>query len=46
MAKGLDTMPVVAECRNVVEGISNGDFKKAAVNGGLLSLYSMAGGNS
>ena len=29
MDKGINAMPVISECRDVVDGISNGDFKKA-----------------
>ena len=36
--------PVVSECKNMIEGVAKGDFKKAATNGGLLSLYSLASG--
>ena len=32
--------PVVAECRDVSQGIANGDFINAGVNAGLLGLYS------
>ena len=36
------TCPIVAECRDVVQGIAQGDFKKVTVNGGILSLYTLS----
>ena len=40
---GSKTCPLVSECRNVAQGISQGDLKNVAVNGGLLSLYAVSG---
>ena len=36
---GLKECPVFREFRDVGEGIALGDFKKVAMNGGLLALY-------
>jgi hypothetical protein len=33
-------MPVLAECRDVVEGIASGNFKKLAINGGIIAMSS------
>jgi len=32
--------PIIAECRDVSQGIAKGDFVNAGVNAGLLGLYS------
>jgi len=45
ISSGAKAMPVVSECRNVAEGISTGDFKKAAMNGGILSFYATSAGS-
>lgn len=37
---------VLTECKDVGLGLSNGDFKKATFNGGLLSLYAIPTINS
>ena len=44
MDLGSKGCPIVSECRNVAQGIAQGDYKNAALNGGLLSLYAVAGG--
>ena len=36
--------PVISEAKNMVEGVAQGDFTKAAKNGGVLGLYSLASG--
>jgi len=38
--------PIAFECRNAAEGILLGDFKKVALNGGLLALYAAAVGGA
>ena len=38
--------PIAIECRNAAEGILLGDFKKFALNGGLLVLYAVAVGGA
>ena len=44
--EGSKLCPVSGECRNVFEGISQGDLKKTMTNGGLLSLYAVPYGGA
>ena len=34
----------MSECRNIAEGMDQGDLSKAALNAGLLALYSLPSG--
>jgi len=38
--------PIGSECRDVVEGIANGEFTKVALNGGALALCSVGNGGA
>jgi len=33
----------VSDCKDFIEGIANGDLKKVAVSGSLVSMYSLPG---
>ena len=37
--KGTQLFPIIAECRGVVDGIKCKEFKRVALNGGLLAFY-------
>ena len=41
---GSKACPVVRECKDVVEGIKQGDFKKVAAIAGVLGVSALAGG--
>ena len=36
-------MPIVSEMRDIGEGIAQGDFSKAALNGAMLGMYGAQG---
>jgi len=38
---GSKTCPIGSECRDFVEGITNGEFKKVALNAGAIGLCSI-----
>ena len=38
MTVGAKTCPAIAQCAGLQEGISQGDFGKTALNGGVLAL--------
>ena len=44
MDLGSKAAPIMGECRNVAEVIEQGDLSKAALNAGLLALYSLPSG--
>jgi len=35
---GSKSFPLISECRDVLEGIAQGDFSKIALNAGILAL--------
>jgi len=43
---GSKACPIVRECRDVAEGICQGDFAKVALNAGVLALGAVPGGGS
>merc|ERR1712228_264045 len=43
---GSKATPIVHECRNISEGIVNGDFAKATVNAGTLGMTATIAGTS
>ena len=36
--EGSKACPIIGECRDLIEGVVNGDLKKAAMNAGVLAL--------
>jgi len=41
LSAGSKIMPILSECRDIGEGISRGDYKKVALNAGILALTAM-----
>ena len=42
---GSKSFPLISECRDVIEGIAQGDLSKIALNAGILALTTVQGGS-